>query len=758
MTPATPAPDAASDSLAQWLSDRRDTELVALLRSRPDLVVPPPATMSVLANRARQRASVFRAANDFTTAEFGVIEALARLGAVDDGVPRKTLVDDLRGRITAKSVDRILDRLRSVLLVWDTSDGLRLVAAAVEAVPWRVGRTPETDAFTREELEVVLAELEPSQRSILDTLARTSPIGRTRDAAPGSDETRPVQKLLAAGLLTRIDDETVELPHRVGQALRGEAPFDPASLTPPGFKATTKTAPDTNSTAAGAALELLRHCEDLITALGRQPAPALRSGGLGVRELHRLAKSLDLTDDHTALLVEVLAAAGIIARGNPDPAPPGDIDDYWAPTTSADGWLTANTAHRWAVLAGAWLDAPRRPWLIGRRDQNDKPIAALSDEVNSPTAAYDRRILLEVLADHIAPSPAEVQAVVAWRRPRSAGHFGHETVTQTIREATALALVAHDNLGSPGKALLHGGDAETEMANTLPEPVDHVLVQADLTVVAPGPLVPELAGRVALVADVESAGAATVYRISEGTVRRALDAGLGAGELHALFSAHSRTPVPQSLTYLIDDVARRHGRLRAGIASSFVRADDPALLAEVLATPVAATLALRAVAPTVAISQAPLAEVLTSLRQAGFAPAGEDASGAVLDLRPRGARLVVPRSRPRYAGPLPPNDEQLETLVRTLRAGDRAASAPASTPVRGDGSRTGGAATMALLQLAVHAKRSVTLGYVDAQGTATRRIVDPVSIAGGQLDAFDPATGSVRSFVLHRVASVALVD
>ncbi len=74
MTPTTPAPDTGSDSLARWLSDRRDTELVALLRSRPDLVVPPPATMSVLANRARQRASVFRTANDFTTAEFGIIE------------------------------------------------------------------------------------------------------------------------------------------------------------------------------------------------------------------------------------------------------------------------------------------------------------------------------------------------------------------------------------------------------------------------------------------------------------------------------------------------------------------------------------------------------------------------------------------------------------------------------------------------------------------------------------------------------------
>ncbi|MDN2502823.1 DNA-binding protein, partial [Nocardia nova] len=185
-------------------------------------------------------------------------------------------------------------------------------------------------------------------------------------------------------------------------------------------------------------------------------------------------------------------------------------------------------------------------------------------------------------------------------------------------------------LTSAGRALLHGtvADAEAEMDAALPEPVDHVLVQADLTVVAPGPLVPELRERIALVADIESAGAATVYRIGEGSVRRALDAGMTAAELHQLFTAHSRTPVPQSLTYLIDDVARRHGRLRAGMAQSFVRSEDPTLLAEVLAAPVAGQLALRAVAPTVAISQAPLGEVLEQLRAAGFSPAGEDSSGA----------------------------------------------------------------------------------------------------------------------------------
>ncbi|MFZ2528722.1 MAG: helicase-associated domain-containing protein, partial [Rhodococcus sp. (in: high G+C Gram-positive bacteria)] len=690
MTHTTSSGPNAQRSLARWLAERRDSALAALLKARPDLVVPPPATVTVLANRAQQRASVFRAADELTTGDFGVIEALAQLGAADAPVSRRALRDQLDGRTTAKNLDRILDRLRSLLLVWGSADELSLVPAAADTVPWRIART-ESDLPDTSELESMIAGLDDARRGILDTLARTSPVGRTKDAAPGTPADRPVQQLIAAGLLIRLNDDTVELPHRVGQHLRGEAPFDPAALTPPPSVPASHTVADVNATAAGAALEVLRHAEELVDALGDGPAPALKSGGLGVRELRRLAKTVGIDETRAALLVEVLAAAGLIARGLPDPAPQSDIDDYWTPTTSADGWSKATTAHRWAVLAGAWLDAARRPWLVGRRDQNDKPIAALSEEVQSPAAVRDRRLLLELLAETpgSAPDAGQIRTALAWRRPRWAGRLGSDAITETLREATALAVVAHGSIASPGKALLHGGDAESEMAAVLPEPVDHVLVQADLTVVAPGPLLPDLAARIALVADVESAGAATVYRITEATVRRALDAGTGADDLHALFAAHSRTPVPQSLTYLIDDVARRHGRLRTGVASSFVRSDDPALLAEVLAAPVADRLALRALAPTVAISQAPLAEVLQELRAAGFSPAGEDSSGAVLDLRPPGARVSVPRARARYAGPTVPSAEQLDTLVRTLRAGDRAASATASTSVQADGSRTG---------------------------------------------------------------------
>ncbi|MFE3188949.1 helicase-associated domain-containing protein [Nocardia sp. NPDC059240] len=756
-------------TLAEWLSKRADEDLVTLLELRPDLAVPLPASMAVLAARTEQRASVLRAADELDTLDLAIIETLVVQGAADGRhgapLPAKTLRKLLSDRVPAATVNAALQKLRTRALVWGPDTGLRLSPAAQEALPWPLGSTTELpDALTEPEIAAALAESTPQERALLDKLATTGPRGRTRDAAPGTPDDRPVQRLLARRLLNWIDEETVELPVAVGQLLRNEPVTDPHALVAP-RPGTTKHAPaDINATAAGEVGELLRHSASVLEVLARVPAPVLRSGGLGVRELRRVAKQTGIDENRLGLLAEILVAARLLDKGTPEPAPEGDgTDDYWTPTTTSDAWLAVVPPRRWVVLAQAWLELDRFPWMIGLRDANDKPLAALSAELRTVHAVRDRHALLELLAEF--PPGTEVSAtdlgrVLAWRQPRRRRHYRLEAVESTLAEAATLGLVARGAVTSAGRALLHGSpeDAEAEMAIALPAPVDHVLVQADLTVIAPGPLTPELRDRIELVTDIESAGAATVYRVSELSVRRALDAGATAAELHNLFLTHSRTPVPQSLSYLIDDVARRHGRLRAGMAQSFVRSEDPALLAEVLAAPVAGELALRAVAPTVAISQASLGEVLERLRAAGFSPAGEDSSGAIVDLRPRGARLPArPQQRSAWR-PNPPSTEQLQSLVAELRSGERAANARPGQAVRSDGSRTSTVATLNLLQLAARTRRPVHIGYVDASGVATQRVVEPLKVGGGQLDALDPVTGAVRHFTLHRIASVALVE
>ena len=535
-----------------------------------------------------------------------------------------------------------------------------------------------------------------------------------------------MQRLLASGLLRQIDADTVILPRMVGQVLRGEVP-GPTGLVPPEPTATSTTMADVDAAAAGAAIDVLRDVEVLIETLSAAPIPELRNGGLGVREVKRLTKVTGIDDRRLGLILEVAAAAGLIAPGVPDPDPLEDGGTQWAPTVAADRFVESPAAVRWHLLVSTWLDLPSRPGLIGQRGPDGKPYAALSDSLYSTAAPLDRRLLLTLLAD-LEPGrgvdAATASQALIWRRPRWAARLQPEPVADLLTEAHALGVVGRGALATPMRLLLEGDSEDrvvAAMEKVLPKPIDHFLLQADLTVIVPGPLERELSEQLAAVATVESAGAAMVYRISEQSIRRALDTGRTAGELHALFMRHSKTPVPQGLTYLIDDVARRHGQLRVGMAASFVRCEDPALLAQAIASPAVERLDVRMLAPTVAVSQSPIGEVLNALRAVGFAPAAEDASGTIVDIRARGARVAAP-GRPRRYRPAPtPNAQTLGAIVAVLR---KMAAAPFS------GVRLDPAEAMAQLQRAAHHQGSVVIGYVDAAGVATQRVVAPINVQG----------------------------
>ena len=61
-------------------------------------------------------------------------------------------------------------------------------------------------------------------------------------------------------------------------------------------------------------------------------------------------------------------------------------------------------------------------------------------------------------------------------------------------------------------------------------------------------------------------------------------------------------------------------------------------------------------------------------------------------------------------------------------------------------------------QTAALQQADVVIGYTDAAGVATQRVVSPINVRGGQLVAFDSASGRVRDFAVHRVTSVVAAD
>ena len=737
--------------LGAWLADLPDEGLVRLLELRPDLTAPPPGTIAALAARAQARQSVKAATDELDFLRLTVLDALLVLHADTTAVPLTKLLALIGERCDDDTVNAAVEDLRERALVWGDS-AVRVAAEAAGGLPWYPGQAIVEDAEPKD-IAARLDALDSAQLDLLHKLLEGSPMGRTRDAAPGTPPDRPVQRLLAAGLLRQVDAETVILPRLVGQVLRGELP-GPVELTQPDPAVSRTTVADVDAVAAGAAIDLLREIELVVETLGATPVPELRSGGLGVRDVKRLTKLTGIEEGRLGLILEVASAAGLIAVGMPEPDPLDGSGPCWAPTVAADRFVESTTASKWCLLASVWLDLPARPGLVGSRGPDGKPYAALSDSLFSTAAPLDRRLLLDVLADLPAGSGVDADSAsraMIWRRPRWAVRLQPEPVGDLLTEAHALGLLGRGALAAPTRRLLAGDppdDVASAMSKVLPEPIDHFLLQADLTVIVPGPLERGLAEQLAAVATVESAGAAMVYRISEASIRRALDTGRTASELHSLFRRHSKTPVPQGLTYLIDDVARRHGQLRVGMAQSFVRCEDAALLAQAVAAPAAEQLEMRLLAPTVAVSQAPISEVLAALRNAGFAPAAEDSAGMIVDIRARGARVPAPPRRRAHRPVTAPTSQTLAAIVAVLRK--VAATAPSM--------RLDPAVAISELQHAAHHQTSVVIGYVDPAGVATQRVVAPINVRGGQLTAYDPASGRVREFAIHRVTSVVSAD
>ncbi len=776
-------PRTLADTLRGW----DDAALTRLLVARPDLSRPAPADVGQLAARASGRGSVGIAVDRMDTRHLAVLEVLARredpLGLAD--------LDRVVHAAPA-TVRSVVAALRSLALVWGGDDDLRLVRTARDVVgPAPAGLGPELstllagrpparlhalatdlglepagdplttigriaaayadDGWAGARVEDARSAAGDDAVRLLDRLADGPPsgrLGRVPDDVSIATATDPLEHLLARGLLVGTDPRTVTLPYEIGVLRRGghstRAPVD----VPPSV-ATKDVGRDlVDKVGAGAVFELVRRVELVLEAWGSSPPHVLRSGGVGVREVRALAAALDVDDDQTGFLIELTRAAGLLATGDDD-----ERDEVWMPTHAADGWREESVARRWSVLVHAWLSTPRATVLVGARDESDRPVNALAPDLERGAAATVRAATLDALAA-LEPGVAvssddDVVAQVAWARPRRR-LLRDRTVRRTLLEAGWLGVTALGSLTTAGRRLATGGDPAEGLDALLPTPVDHVLLQADLTAVAPGPIEPAVAHGLALLADVESRGGATVYRFRPASVRRALDSGWPASEVHAFLEQHSRTPVPQPLSYLVDDTARRHGRLRVGGAEVYVRSDDPAELDALLADAALASLRLRRVAPTVALSEAPADVVLARLRATHHAPVLEDAEG-------RSAETAAPVRRA-PTRPVPATtvsvlgESEAAAVVAALRAGERARAA---RPVAERGPAAGPARLVTQLRDAAEDGRTVWLAYLDETGTVSERVVDPVAVDGGRLTAYDHRSARTRSFALHRISRVA---
>ncbi len=379
-------------------------------------------------------------------------------------------------------------------------------------------------------------------------------------------------------------------------------------------------------TAAPAGLPpVLGRLTTLLDAWQADPPPALANGGLGVRPVRAAAKALGYPAGEVGLLAHLaisLGLLGTVQTGTKGRGRNRQAIQIWAPTPLIERWRGKPAAARWAWLVQAWLhDAhlDESDGLPERCEANDwRP---------DPWGPQARQALLRLLAglpEGTGFAPDELAEHAAFATP---GMLSGPAVPHVVEGARVLGLVSAEGpvgLTALGRAVLQGVEA---LEAALPPPRREFTLQADQSIIAPPDLAADVGARLERYAELESAAGARIYRLSERRLAAAFDAGERADDVLAFLTEHAVNGVPQNVAYLVQDAARRHGRLRAGSVASYLRSDDPAALSEAVTVKAAK---LRLLAPTVAVSSLSRAKLMTALRQKGLMPVAEDGDGATL--------------------------------------------------------------------------------------------------------------------------------
>ena len=728
-------------------------------------------------------------------------------GGEPTGNPATPSSDDLAGLVAAhlplpaEQVVEALGHLRRLALI---VEGKPVAALETAFGPHPFGLGPwAAEPLSAERLPPTLEELSEDAAGgggkpvisaasveMLQALTWGPPAGTLRagGTAPGA------APLIERGWLERSSDAhgctRFILPRQVALALRGGRLTREPLTTPEAGDLETVGADVVASEASFHAEEAVRLVAALLEEWGREGGTIRRTGGVSARALARTADALGLEADAAARIIEIAAAAGLLGLDEDGAA--------WVPSSQAAGWLTDSLPQRWAPLALAWSGSARTPWLTGTRDDDGTLRAVLSPDLEAGWAARLRARVLALLGDlppGASATPAFVRAALTWQSPRRTIPGG--AISAVLAEAETLGITGGGALTEAGRILARraaasldeqapglsggsggvsgpnhaeeaGGDEQVEplsddealtaleaaLAADLPAAVEMILVQSDLTAIVPGRPAPELAALLERTSVVESRGGALTVRFTPESVRGALDVGYRAEEITQEIDRYSPTPLPNSLSVLIQDAARHHGAVRVRAVSALLRIGDEATATGLLAEPRLKDLGLDQVAPGILVATASAGQVLRELRATGLAPVTEDTGGHLV-IGPATAQQARRAPEPTRPGSehsvrrRRPGRRELTTLVGRLRVGQEALQAAGETAVATDPVHA-----LAVLRQAQSSRSRLRLSLAGPDGAVQERQVRVMAVEPGRVRLRDVVRETELTVAVHRIVSV----
>jgi hypothetical protein len=759
--------------LVDDLAKRDAAQFEALLRGRPDLLELPRRTLAALAGRAGSENSLKRALDRLDTAHLAALTAVALRKA-----PVST--DDISAAL-GRPADALLQRLWELALLFGTSTRWQMPGALPGLL---IDRWNGPDMAL---LNPHVAQFAASPQTLTDLLAQAPEAAHQAVAAMLANSVVP--KRPAANVRTHptlrgiawleehrivfpIGTDRVAMPAELVTLLRpdGRLPNRVVQLDPPrrGHLVAQRPVDEAGAQAGMLAIEML-------ASIGRSwaanPPATVVTGGLPMRDLNRIAAEFSVTPEQARVLLLAAGSAGMFGTIRND----GPLfQSFLVPTDDFHKWLLLGPESRWAVLAHAWLQMLHRTQPAPGKQRLRNP---LGPDDHDWSARETRELVLGICMDpDHAPQPAldpgtavahsldDVLDLVSWRAPRQYDTQRMLAVGTVLAEAQWLGVMAAGAVTSAGAALLSGmgpagslkalvelsSGAAAALRPLLAQPVDSVIVQADLTVVVPGPPAPELGAFLDAATTVESHGVARVHRINTASLRTAMARGWTGPKLVRAFRRWSSTGVPQPLEVLISDVARDYARLRSGPAMAYLRSDDQAHLAQILADPKLADLGLFQLAPTVLASSTDHPTLMAALAKRGYHPVTESPKGTVSAPKAhRGVRVVG--DTPPWAGA--PGATQIHQVAAALCAQAQPAE-PAQPAQPPRVTETIAVADLPVIRTAIlaaiAAQQRMRITYVQASGQVVVDVVTPTAVVAGVVQALR-GVDAVVSVPLARV-------
>jgi hypothetical protein len=468
----------------------------------------------------------------------------------------------------------------------------------------------------------------------------------------------------------------------------------------------------TDLSAAEHAFQTTSASAELLLELLANPARELGKGGPALPERRRLATVMQVRDHTIDAYLDLTVRAGLVNH----------IPGLWITAPAGEDWLALTAGERWRILAAAWFDA-------------------LPPQVRSVLTGRTRSTWGSALHEY-----------AHWLYP-AGGDWIRGQVARVTDQATLLGITSGPSPdaqvpSTAGRILLEtdAAAAATAMASHFPTHVSHVYLQHDLTVIAPGPLEPDLDLRLRMFADLEGRAQAFSYRLSAESVNRALSAGETAPGMLELLSSLSLTGIPQPVNHLISQAASRFGAIRVGTipddspeaanhdAKTYVRADDSAMIGLLDADHALNSLGLRRSEPNRMLSRFDLEVVFWAISDARYPVAAETASGELISLRRH-------RVEPPVEVPPPLPDHGI--LIDRLRE------------VEGDTSGGTDLAWIARqLDAAIRAKQTVTITVEVPRSGPMDFVLEPTGVSGGRLRGRDKKADIERTLPLSSIIAL----